>query len=195
MTRRWPSGRPATSASRPSTTTWPSTPSTSATGDASTSSGTATSCRRRGRAVRARWRCSPVSPSVHAAMFAVLAPHSHLVRHRDPFAGSLRYHLGLKTPNADTCRIFVDGQPYTWQRRRGRAVRRDLHPSRREPHRRAAHHPLLRRRAPAARTRRHRDQPIRDPTRHARDRRRRTPTRIASASRTGCSSVSTPCAS
>jgi beta-hydroxylase len=54
-------------------------------------------------------------PTVHAAMFALLAPHSHLVRHRDPFAGSLRYHLGLRTPNADTCRIFVDGIPYAWR--------------------------------------------------------------------------------
>ncbi len=54
------------------------------------------------------------TPSVHAAMFAVLAPHSHLVRHRDPFAGSLRYHLGLQTPNDDTCRIFIDGVPYHW---------------------------------------------------------------------------------
>jgi len=55
------------------------------------------------------------TPSVHAAMFAVLAPHSHLVRHRDPFAGSLRYHLGLQTPNDDTCRIFIDGEPYHWR--------------------------------------------------------------------------------
>jgi beta-hydroxylase len=55
------------------------------------------------------------TPTVHAAMFALLAPHSHLVRHRDPFAGSLRYHLGLKTPNADSCRIFVDGVPYSWR--------------------------------------------------------------------------------
>ena len=54
------------------------------------------------------------TPSVHAAMFAVLAPKSHLVRHRDPFAGSVRYHLGLVTPNSDRCRIFVDGQPYVW---------------------------------------------------------------------------------
>jgi beta-hydroxylase len=53
-------------------------------------------------------------PSVHAAMFAVLAPHSHLVRHRDPFAGSVRYHLGLVTPNSERCRIFVDGNPYVW---------------------------------------------------------------------------------
>jgi beta-hydroxylase len=55
------------------------------------------------------------TPSVHAAMFTVLAPHSKLVRHRDPFAGSLRYHLGLVTPNSDRCRIFVDGIPYVWR--------------------------------------------------------------------------------
>jgi len=55
------------------------------------------------------------TPSVHAAMFAVLAPRSRLVRHRDPFAGSLRYHLGLATPNSDRCHIFVDGQPHAWR--------------------------------------------------------------------------------
>ena len=109
------------------------------------------------------------TPSVHAAMFAVLAPHSHLVRHRDPFAGSLRYHLGLQTPNDDTCRIFIDGEPLPLARRRGHAVRRDLHPSRREPHRQPPHHPLLRRRAPDARARRHRHQSLRDPARDASD--------------------------
>jgi beta-hydroxylase len=55
------------------------------------------------------------TPSVHAAMFTVLAPHSHLVRHRDPFAGSVRYHLGLLTPNSERCRILVDGHPYAWR--------------------------------------------------------------------------------
>jgi len=55
------------------------------------------------------------TPSVHAAMFAVLAPHSRLVRHRDPFAGSVRYHLGLVTPNSEHCRILVDGTPYVWR--------------------------------------------------------------------------------
>jgi len=54
------------------------------------------------------------TPSVHAAMFALLAPHSHLVRHRDPFAGSLRLHLGLVTPNSEACAISVDGVPYHW---------------------------------------------------------------------------------
>ena len=54
-------------------------------------------------------------PTVKAAMFTQLAPESRLVRHRDPFAGSLRYHLGLVTPNSDLCRIFIDGEPYAWK--------------------------------------------------------------------------------
>ncbi len=49
-------------------------------------------------------------------MFAILPPGGNLVRHRDPFAGSLRYHLGLKVPqDAPSCRIFVDGQAYHWK--------------------------------------------------------------------------------
>ncbi len=54
-------------------------------------------------------------PGVNAAMFALLPPGSKLGAHRDPFAGSLRYHLGLVTPNSDTCRIIVDGEPYFWR--------------------------------------------------------------------------------
>jgi beta-hydroxylase len=54
-------------------------------------------------------------PSVHAAMFAVLPPGARLPSHRDPFAGSLRYHLGLSTPNSELCRIFVDGELYYWK--------------------------------------------------------------------------------
>jgi beta-hydroxylase len=48
-------------------------------------------------------------------MFALLPGGSHLNPHRDPFAGSLRYHLGLSTPNSDDCRIYVDGQVYAWR--------------------------------------------------------------------------------
>ena len=59
-------------------------------------------------------------PSVRAAMFALLPPGGTLMEHRDPFAGSLRYHLGLVTPNSDACRIVVDGEPYAW--RDGEAV-------------------------------------------------------------------------
>jgi beta-hydroxylase len=59
-------------------------------------------------------------PSIKAAMFASLPPGGRLVRHRDPYAGSLRYHLGLATPNSPGCYIDVDGQRYHW--RDGEAV-------------------------------------------------------------------------
>jgi beta-hydroxylase len=54
-------------------------------------------------------------PDVKAAMFVVLPAGSDLPEHRDPYAGSLRYHLGLITPNSEECRIVVDGQPYFWK--------------------------------------------------------------------------------
>lgn len=54
-------------------------------------------------------------PSVKAAMFAELPDGSRLPRHRDPYAGSLRYHLGLMTPNDDRCFIDVDGTLYSWR--------------------------------------------------------------------------------
>ncbi len=53
-------------------------------------------------------------PTVHGAMFALLPPGARLVRHRDPFAGSLRYHLGLRTANSDDCFIDVDGERCAW---------------------------------------------------------------------------------
>jgi len=54
-------------------------------------------------------------PSVNAAMFTLLPPGSKLVKHRDPFAGSVRYHLGLLTPNSEKCHIVVDGETYAWK--------------------------------------------------------------------------------
>jgi beta-hydroxylase len=59
-------------------------------------------------------------PSIKAAMFASLPPGAKLVRHRDPYAGSLRYHIGLVTPNDPGCFINVDGERYYW--RDGEAV-------------------------------------------------------------------------
>ncbi len=59
-------------------------------------------------------------PNIKAAMFAQLPPGSKLVRHRDPYAGSLRYHLGLITPDSDDCAIIVDNERYSW--RNGQAV-------------------------------------------------------------------------
>lgn len=54
-------------------------------------------------------------PNINAAMFTLLPKDSFLFKHRDPFAGSLRYHLGLITPNSKDCCIYVDGIPYCWQ--------------------------------------------------------------------------------
>ena len=59
-------------------------------------------------------------PEVKAAMFAELPPGGVLQKHRDPYAGSLRYHLGLVTPNHPDCHISVDGERYHW--RDGEAV-------------------------------------------------------------------------
>ncbi|MEO6709237.1 MAG: aspartyl/asparaginyl beta-hydroxylase domain-containing protein [Planctomycetota bacterium] len=53
-------------------------------------------------------------PSINAAAFTMLPPGTKLGKHRDPFATSLRYHLGLVTPKAPGCRIWVDGQEHTW---------------------------------------------------------------------------------
>lgn len=54
-------------------------------------------------------------PQIKAAMFASLPPGARLVRHRDPYAGSLRYHMGLITPNDPACFIDVDGERYHWR--------------------------------------------------------------------------------
>lgn len=54
-------------------------------------------------------------PNINAAMFTLLPKDSFLFKHRDPYAGSLRYHLGLITPNSKDCCIYVDGDPYFWQ--------------------------------------------------------------------------------
>lgn len=59
-------------------------------------------------------------PSVKAAMFAELPAGAKLGKHRDPYAGSVRYHLGLVTPNDDRCFIEVDQQRHSW--RDGEAV-------------------------------------------------------------------------
>jgi beta-hydroxylase len=54
-------------------------------------------------------------PNIKGAMFTNLPPGGRLVQHRDPFAGSIRYHLGLQVPKSPgECRIFIDGDPHTW---------------------------------------------------------------------------------
>jgi beta-hydroxylase len=53
--------------------------------------------------------------NVNGAMFAYMPANSELTRHLDPVACSLRYHLGLETPNSDDCFINVDGHTYSWR--------------------------------------------------------------------------------
>ena len=54
-------------------------------------------------------------PSVRSAMFTVLPPGANLGRHHDPVASSLRYHLGLLTPNSSKCALTLDGIEYPWR--------------------------------------------------------------------------------
>lgn len=54
-------------------------------------------------------------PEIKGAMFTLLPKNGKLKPHRDPYAGSLRYHLGLITPNSPACYIDVDGERYAWK--------------------------------------------------------------------------------
>ncbi len=54
-------------------------------------------------------------PTINGAMFAILPAGGELGKHRDPYAGSLRYHLGLSTPESDDCFIVVDNERYSWR--------------------------------------------------------------------------------
>jgi beta-hydroxylase len=53
-------------------------------------------------------------PTIRSAMFTVLPPGARLGRHHDPIASSLRYHLGLLTPNSEKCALTLDGTAYPW---------------------------------------------------------------------------------
>jgi beta-hydroxylase len=54
-------------------------------------------------------------PAIRSAMFTVLPPGAKLGRHHDPVASSLRYHLGLLTPNSEKCALTLDGVDYPWR--------------------------------------------------------------------------------
>lgn len=53
-------------------------------------------------------------PTIRSAMFVVLPPGGRIGRHHDPLATSLRYHIGLVTPNSDRCALTLDGQQHPW---------------------------------------------------------------------------------
>ena len=54
-------------------------------------------------------------PCMNIALFACLMPGKKINKHHDPFAYTLRYSLGLKTPNSDACGIEINGQDYKWK--------------------------------------------------------------------------------
>ncbi len=99
-------------------------------------------------------------PSVKAAMFALLPPGSKLNPHRDPFAGSLRYHLGLDHAELGRVPHLRRRRAVLVARRRRHRVRRDLRALGREQDRPDARDPVLRCRASAADTGDARDQPV-----------------------------------
>jgi ornithine lipid ester-linked acyl 2-hydroxylase len=55
-------------------------------------------------------------PGMTTAMFSILSPRKHILDHRGPYKGVLRYHLGLIVPqDAARCRIRVGEDIRHWE--------------------------------------------------------------------------------
>jgi ornithine lipid ester-linked acyl 2-hydroxylase len=55
-------------------------------------------------------------PGMTTAMFSILSPRKHILAHRGPYKGVLRYHLGLIVPReARACRIRVGDDIRHWE--------------------------------------------------------------------------------
>ncbi len=55
-------------------------------------------------------------PGMTTAMISILSPRKHILDHRGPYKGVLRYHLGLIVPeDAESCRIRVGEDVRHWQ--------------------------------------------------------------------------------
>jgi beta-hydroxylase len=55
-------------------------------------------------------------PGMTTAMFSILSPRKHILDHRGPYKGVLRYHLGLVVPrDAEACRIRVGDDFRHWE--------------------------------------------------------------------------------
>jgi ornithine lipid ester-linked acyl 2-hydroxylase len=55
-------------------------------------------------------------PGMTTAMFSILSPRKHILDHRGPYKGVLRYHLGLIVPrDAEACRIRVGDDVRHWE--------------------------------------------------------------------------------
>ncbi len=56
-------------------------------------------------------------PGMTTAMISILSPRKHILDHRGPYKGVLRYHLGLIVPeDAEACRIRVGEDFRHWER-------------------------------------------------------------------------------
>lgn len=54
-------------------------------------------------------------PGMKTAMFSILSPRKHILDHRGPYKGILRYHLGLIVPQEkEACRIRVGEDVRHW---------------------------------------------------------------------------------
>ncbi len=55
-------------------------------------------------------------PGMTTAFFSILAPFKFIPKHRGPYNGVLRYHLGLKVPEPrEHCQIFVGPDRAHWE--------------------------------------------------------------------------------
>jgi aspartyl/asparaginyl beta-hydroxylase (cupin superfamily) len=55
-------------------------------------------------------------PGMTTAMLSILSPRKHILDHRGPYKGVLRYHLGLIVPReAEQCRIRVGDEVRHWE--------------------------------------------------------------------------------
>jgi ornithine lipid ester-linked acyl 2-hydroxylase len=55
-------------------------------------------------------------PGMKTAMFSILSPRKHILDHRGPYKGVLRYHLGLIVPQEkEACRIRVGDDIRHWE--------------------------------------------------------------------------------
>jgi beta-hydroxylase len=55
-------------------------------------------------------------PGMTTAMFSILSPRKHILDHRGPYKGVLRYHLGLIVPHdVQACRIRVGEDYRHWE--------------------------------------------------------------------------------
>jgi aspartyl/asparaginyl beta-hydroxylase (cupin superfamily) len=58
-------------------------------------------------------------PELQTALFSMLAPGTHIPRHRGVYKGLINYHLAIRVPkDADKCRMQVGDQQIVWRESR-----------------------------------------------------------------------------